>query len=109
MGSSSTYAQAMYNLFTNEEFRAGKIASNETFKRLDIPEYPERGIRNIIQVMFIAVITISIIIIIIIIIVITINTISISINIIITIMIGLLLLCIVLLLLLLLVLVLSAY
>jgi len=49
MGSSSTYAQTMYNLFTNTEFRAGKIASNETFKRLDIPEFPERGIRNIIQ------------------------------------------------------------
>lgn len=49
MGSSSTYGQAMYNLFTNEEFRAGKVASNETFKKLKIPEHPSRGILNVLQ------------------------------------------------------------
>jgi biotin carboxyl carrier protein len=49
MGSSSTYAQTMYNLFTNTEFRAGKIASNETFEKLDIPEHPARGILNVLQ------------------------------------------------------------
>lgn len=49
MGSSSTYAQTMYNLFTSDEFRAGKVASNETFKRLKIPEYPSRGILNVLE------------------------------------------------------------
>merc|ERR1719414_1119868 len=38
-GSSSTYAQTMYNLFTSPQFRAGKTASNETFKALEIPEH----------------------------------------------------------------------
>jgi len=49
LGSSSTYAQTMYNLFTSPEFRAGKVASNETFKKLVIPEYPSRGVLNILQ------------------------------------------------------------
>jgi len=49
MGSSSTYGQTMYNLFTSKEFRAGKVASNETFKRLKIPEFPPRGILNVLQ------------------------------------------------------------
>jgi biotin carboxylase/biotin carboxyl carrier protein len=48
-GSSSTYAQTMYNLFSNKDFIAGKIASNETFKYLDIPEYPNRNVQNILQ------------------------------------------------------------
>eukprot|EP00929_Paragymnodinium_shiwhaense_P068699 TRINITY_DN345_c0_g2_i1.p1 TRINITY_DN345_c0_g2~~TRINITY_DN345_c0_g2_i1.p1 ORF type:complete len:1318 (+),score=428.78 TRINITY_DN345_c0_g2_i1:451-3954(+) len=48
-GSSATYAQTMYNLFSNEKFRKGEIASNETFKYLDIPEFPERTIQNVIQ------------------------------------------------------------
>lgn len=46
LGSSATYAQTMVNLFSNERFRAGKIASNETFKYLDIPEYPSRTVRS---------------------------------------------------------------
>merc|ERR1719210_1221684 len=49
MGSSSTYAQTMYNLFTSPEMRTGKIASNETFKKLKIPEHPSRGILNVLQ------------------------------------------------------------
>lgn len=49
MGSSSTYAQVMYNLFTSPDFRKGKTASNETFKKLDIPEHPSRGVANILQ------------------------------------------------------------
>jgi biotin carboxyl carrier protein len=49
LGSSSTYAQAMYNLFTNEKFVKGEIASNETFKYLDIPEYSDRTILNILE------------------------------------------------------------
>jgi len=48
-GSSSTYAQAMCNLFSNKKFRDGEIASNETFKYLDIPEHPTRGILNILE------------------------------------------------------------
>eukprot|EP00928_Gymnodinium_smaydae_P075083 TRINITY_DN580_c0_g3_i2.p1 TRINITY_DN580_c0_g3~~TRINITY_DN580_c0_g3_i2.p1 ORF type:complete len:1332 (+),score=271.44 TRINITY_DN580_c0_g3_i2:485-3997(+) len=48
-GSSSTYAQTMYNLFTSPEFRAGKVASNETFKYLEIPEFPTRGTLNILE------------------------------------------------------------
>lgn len=48
-GSSSTYAQTMYNLFTSPKFRAGKTASNETFKDLKIPAHPARGVLNILQ------------------------------------------------------------
>lgn len=48
-GSSSTYAQTMVNLFTNKDFRKGQIASNETFKRLDIPEEPLRGMNNVVE------------------------------------------------------------
>merc|ERR1719460_3098640 len=49
LGSSSTYAQTMYNLFTNEKFIRGEVASNETFKYLDIPEYSDRTILNILE------------------------------------------------------------
>merc|ERR1719310_2762869 len=49
LGSSSTYAQTMYNLFTNEKFIRGEVASNETFKYLDIPEFSDRTILNILQ------------------------------------------------------------
>lgn len=49
LGSSSTYAQTMYNLFTSPQFRAGKTASNETFKSLEIPDYPTRGVLNMLQ------------------------------------------------------------
>jgi len=49
LGSTSTYAQTMYNLFTNPLFREGKIASNETFKYLEIPEHGTRGMNNILQ------------------------------------------------------------
>ena len=48
-GSSSTYAQTMYNLFSSAEFRAGKVASNQTFKTLVIPEYPARTIQNTLE------------------------------------------------------------
>lgn len=48
-GSSSTYAQTMYNLFTSPEFRAGKVASNETFKTLVIPEHSSRSTLNILE------------------------------------------------------------
>merc|ERR1719512_207427 len=49
MGSSSTYAQTMVNLFASEEFRAGKTASNETFKKLKIPDHPSRSILNVLE------------------------------------------------------------
>jgi len=49
VGSSSTYAQTMYNLFTSPKFRAGKTASNETFKDLEIPDFPSRGVLNMLQ------------------------------------------------------------
>eukprot|EP00931_Biecheleriopsis_adriatica_P083062 TRINITY_DN5657_c0_g1_i3.p1 TRINITY_DN5657_c0_g1~~TRINITY_DN5657_c0_g1_i3.p1 ORF type:complete len:1302 (+),score=355.00 TRINITY_DN5657_c0_g1_i3:71-3976(+) len=49
MGQSSTYAQTMYNLFTSPKFRAGETASNETFTYLEIPEYPSRGVLNILK------------------------------------------------------------
>jgi biotin carboxyl carrier protein/biotin carboxylase len=49
LGSSSTYAQTMYNLFTNPKFVAGEIASNETFKYLDIPEYSTRTVLNVLE------------------------------------------------------------
>jgi len=48
-GSSSTYAQTMYNLFSSADFRAGKVASNQTFTKLKIPEYPSRTIRNVLE------------------------------------------------------------
>jgi biotin carboxyl carrier protein len=48
-GSSSTYAQCLYNLFTHPKFKIGEIASNETFKYLDIPQFPTRGILNILE------------------------------------------------------------
>jgi biotin carboxyl carrier protein len=47
LGSSSTYAQTMTNLFSHPKMRACQIASNETFKFLDIPEHPSRGVLNI--------------------------------------------------------------
>jgi len=49
LGSSSTYAQTMYNLFSNPLMRDCKIASNETFKYLDIPQFASRGVLNILQ------------------------------------------------------------
>merc|ERR1712151_1274879 len=49
LGSSSTYAQAMYNLFTHPKMISGDIASNETFKYLEIPEYADRTVLNILQ------------------------------------------------------------
>jgi len=39
-GPGSTYADAMRNLFASPEFRAGNVASNETFKTLQIPPAP---------------------------------------------------------------------
>merc|ERR1719386_392228 len=47
LGSSSTYAQTMYNLFTHPKFVKDEVASNETFKYLDIPEFPTRTILNV--------------------------------------------------------------
>jgi biotin carboxyl carrier protein len=49
LGSSSTYAQAMYNLFTNPKMLTGSVASNETFKYLKIPEYADRTVLNVLQ------------------------------------------------------------
>jgi hypothetical protein len=49
LGSSSTYAQTMYNLFSNPLMRDCKIASNETFRYLEIPEHPTRGVLNMLQ------------------------------------------------------------
>jgi len=49
LGSTSTYAQTMENLFSHPLFREGKIASNETFKYLEIPEHGTRGMLNILQ------------------------------------------------------------
>jgi biotin carboxyl carrier protein len=49
LGSSSTYAQAMFNLFTHPKMQSGEIASNETFKYLEIPEYADRTVLNILQ------------------------------------------------------------
>merc|ERR1719428_2017129 len=49
LGSSSTYAQVMRNLFSLPAFREGKIASNETFKYLDIPDVPERSLTDVLQ------------------------------------------------------------
>jgi len=49
LGSSSTYAQTMVNLFSNPKFQAGEVASNETFKYLEIPEHPDRTILNILE------------------------------------------------------------
>tara|TARA_A100001015_G_C14744968_1_gene615223 strand:- start:43 stop:366 length:324 start_codon:yes stop_codon:yes gene_type:complete len=40
-GEMSKYAECLRRLFANEDFRAGRIASNETFSAIDIPE-PER-------------------------------------------------------------------
>ena len=39
----------MVNLFSNPKFVAGEIASNETFKYLDIPEYADRTVLNILE------------------------------------------------------------
>merc|ERR1719326_2781289 len=49
LGSSSTYAEVMRNLFSLPAFRDGKIASNETFKYLDIPETAERSLLNVLE------------------------------------------------------------
>merc|ERR1719446_7266 len=49
LGSTSTYAQTMHNLFSNPLMREGKIASNETFRYLEIPEHGTRGMLNILQ------------------------------------------------------------
>jgi biotin carboxylase len=48
-GSSSTYAQTMINLFSNEKMKKGEIASNETFKYLEIPEHPRRSVLSILE------------------------------------------------------------
>lgn len=48
-GSTSTYAQTMQNLFGSREFREGTVASNETFKLLDIPETGTRSILNVLE------------------------------------------------------------
>merc|ERR1719326_2099501 len=48
-GSSSTYAQTMINLFSSKEMKEGKIASNETFKFMEIPEHPARGVLSILE------------------------------------------------------------
>jgi hypothetical protein len=47
LGSSSTYAQTMINLFSHPKMRACQVASNETFKYLDIPEHPRRDVIDI--------------------------------------------------------------
>jgi len=44
VGPQSTYAQTMQNLFSNKAFKAGKVASNETFAALVIPEFPQRSL-----------------------------------------------------------------
>jgi biotin carboxylase/biotin carboxyl carrier protein len=49
LGSSSTYAEVMRNLFSLPAFRDGKIASNETFKYLDIPPVAERSLLNVLE------------------------------------------------------------
>jgi biotin carboxyl carrier protein len=49
LGSSSTYAEVMRNLFSLPAFRDGKIASNETFKYLDIPETAERSLLSVLE------------------------------------------------------------
>jgi biotin carboxylase/biotin carboxyl carrier protein len=49
LGSASTYAQTMCNLFSNAKMKKGEIASNETFKYLDIPEFPDRTVLNILE------------------------------------------------------------
>merc|ERR1719387_136814 len=48
-GSVSTYATAMSSLFDSKEWRAGKVASNETFKYIKIPDFPPRGLKDILQ------------------------------------------------------------
>lgn len=49
LGSSSTYAQVMENLFSLPRMRDCQVASNETFKYLDIPEYPTRTVLNVLE------------------------------------------------------------
>eukprot|EP00658_Telonema_sp_P-2_P078776 TRINITY_DN7460_c0_g1_i9.p1 TRINITY_DN7460_c0_g1~~TRINITY_DN7460_c0_g1_i9.p1 ORF type:complete len:889 (-),score=213.62 TRINITY_DN7460_c0_g1_i9:172-2838(-) len=49
LGPGSTYADTMYNLFGSQSFRNGEIASNETFKDLDIPAAPKRTLNNILE------------------------------------------------------------
>jgi len=49
MESASTYGQTMINLFGSDEFRAAKVASNETFKLLEIPEHPRRTMMNVLE------------------------------------------------------------
>merc|ERR1719326_1032774 len=49
LGSSSTYAEVMRNLFSLPAFRDGKIASNETFKYLATPDMPERSLLDVLQ------------------------------------------------------------
>mmetsp|Transcript_53138 Transcript_53138/g.124477 ORF Transcript_53138/g.124477 Transcript_53138/m.124477 type:complete len:1295 (-) Transcript_53138:103-3987(-) len=48
-GSSATYATAMLNLFSLPLFREGKVASNETFKYLDIPDKAPRTIIDVLE------------------------------------------------------------
>ena len=42
-GPPSTYAQTMLNLFSSKAFRDCKVASNETFAALEIPEFGTRS------------------------------------------------------------------
>jgi hypothetical protein len=48
-GSASTYAQTLVNLFASKAFRDGDVASNETFKNLEIPEQPNRTVADVLQ------------------------------------------------------------
>lgn len=49
IGSNATYAQTMVNLFSSPDFRAGRVASNETFRYIEIPEHPERELENVLK------------------------------------------------------------
>jgi biotin carboxylase len=46
-GPPSTYAQTMLNLFSSKAFRDCKVASNETFAALEIPEFGTRSFQAV--------------------------------------------------------------
>jgi biotin carboxylase/biotin carboxyl carrier protein len=49
LGSSSTYAEVLGQLFGLPQMLEGKVASNETFRYIDIPKAPERSVLDIIN------------------------------------------------------------
>ena len=49
LGSSSTYAEVLGQLFGLPQMLEGKVASNETFKYIDIPKTPERSVLDVIN------------------------------------------------------------